>query len=484
MYEIFIRYIIVSADYCISKEIKNLKKIILLSIIICSLFISFFYFRVKEVEVINPKMTKIIKSISVSGSIESFNIANISPDINGLKVVNVFIEKGNFVKKDSLLAILDRSDLLINLSKVDVLIEQEKLNIEKIKITINGINKSKEINQMSLQESEDLKNTLDQTKTNTQIYSSQLQQSKYQLKLDEYNYNKNNKLFLEGAITKDSLIQSKNTFDKSKQAYTSNLNQLKGEYLLYGNAKKSYQNRIKYKINVINNNNDIDINRANLKISESNIKKLEIDKQQATLNLKKAWIKSPIDGYVVERSVNIGNISSATQKFFSIVSSKNMYIKADVDELNLKKIKINQNAIIIADSFPEKPFNSKIYDIIPSINSDRGTVEIRLKLPKTNKIFLPNQTLSINIITDKFDQAIQVPINSVMTQSNKKYIYLEKNGLVIKKQLNVLELDKDFVIVKSDTNQIENIIKDPNLVKEGQRVKIIDSKISLNSENK
>lgn len=461
----------------------KVKIFIILSLLALSI-LGFYFFKPKNIQVINPVKTNFTKTLSVTGTIESFNNALISSNLNNLNVKNIFFDKGNFVKKGQTLLLLDNSDLLIDLKKTEISIDQTKANIDKIALNIKGLREKKSINALNDSDLEESKNKIDQAKINFDNAKAQLSNLLIQLNFDKKEYERNKKLFEQNAISQADLTRVKNILDKAQENYQLAEKQIKGYESIYINAKKSYQNRPKYKLDLNSSFNEINLAQSDLKIEKLNLKKNEIDKEQVLLNLSRTNIKSPISGYIIEKSINIGDNIQSGKNLFNIVALDSMYIKSEIDELNLKKIKINQEAVIVADAYPDIQFKSKIYDIIPSVNTEKGTFEVRLKIPATDKKFLPKQNLTINIVLGKINKALKIPKSAMFEQSNKNYVFIENNGLVIKREFELLDADRDFVVIESKINQNNNIVKDSNLVKEGQKIKAIKDASANNEASK
>ena len=97
--------------------------------------------------------------------------------------------------------------------------------------------------------------------------------------------------------------------------------------------------------------------RAGVKASEGSVAQTLGSYRQAQTNLRYATIKSPVDGIVVSRNVDVGQTVAAsfqTPTLFTIAQDMTkMQIDTSVDEADIGKIKVGQSAVFTVDAYPE-----------------------------------------------------------------------------------------------------------------------------------
>jgi len=76
-----------------------------------------------------------------------------------------------------------------------------------------------------------------------------------------------------------------------------------------------------------------------------------------------SYIKSPINGQVVQSNVTLNQIVGATTIVAVIADTDNMYIGANIEETNIVKIKEGQTVSVQLDAFPGKKFKAHVDEI-------------------------------------------------------------------------------------------------------------------------
>lgn len=132
-------------------------------------------------------------------------------------------------------------------------------------------------------------------------------------------------------------------------------------------------------------------------------------------NLAKAEIKSPINGVVLSRKVEPGQVVAATFQtpvLFQLAEDlKVMELIVDVDEADIGQVKDNQPSTFTVDAYPDRQFPATITQVRFAPKSAEGVVTYQALLAvENNDLFLrPGMTATAIITTATRGDAILVP---------------------------------------------------------------------------
>ncbi len=112
---------------------------------------------------------------------------------------------------------------------------------------------------------------------------------------------------------------------------------------------------------------------------------------QAKLAFSYTHIVSPIDGYVGEKSAEVGQTVGAGLTLMTIIPAKNLYITANYKETAVGAIHVGQEADIFVDAYPGHTFHGHVisinpasqntYALIPSQNATGNFVKVTQRVP-------------------------------------------------------------------------------------------------------
>ncbi|WP_280554508.1 efflux RND transporter periplasmic adaptor subunit [Halomonas sp. 25-S5] len=115
-------------------------------------------------------------------------------------------------------------------------------------------------------------------------------------------------------------------------------------------------------------------------LAPGNVEETLLRERLATLQagLAKTVVRSEVAGTVLTRDVEPGDLVQPGRVLFTIALSGATEIRVPLDERNLALLALQQDAMAVADAYPQRPFPACVSFIAPSIDPQRGTVEIRL----------------------------------------------------------------------------------------------------------
>ncbi len=138
-----------------------------------------------------------------------------------------------------------------------------------------------------------------------------------------------------------------------------------------------------------------------------------LDLQQT--NLRKAVIRSPISGVVLDRKVEPGQTVAAsfqTPVLFTIAEDlKRMELRVAVDEADVGQVRAGQAATFSVDAFPRRTFNAQVVQIRQAPKTVEGVVtyETVLEVDNSELLLMPGMTATAQITVNQIDDALLVP---------------------------------------------------------------------------
>ncbi|MBF0475282.1 MAG: HlyD family secretion protein [Deltaproteobacteria bacterium] len=127
------------------------------------------------------------------------------------------------------------------------------------------------------------------------------------------------------------------------------------------------------------------------KALEAKTKGAEAALEQARLNLGYTEIKAPADGFITQKSAEVGNMIKAGQPLLAIVPLHNIWVVANYKETQLAGVKVGQRVILEVDGRPEITLNGKVdsimagtgaaFSLFPPENATGNYVKIVQRVP-------------------------------------------------------------------------------------------------------
>ncbi|MDY6795643.1 MAG: efflux RND transporter periplasmic adaptor subunit [Actinomycetota bacterium] len=172
--------------------------------------------------------------------------------------------------------------------------------------------------------------------------------------------------------------------------------------------------------------------------------------------------------------LSVGSEISAGQPAFQIIDLQDMRVEAEVEEADIPAVEAGQSADIYLDAYPDLTFTGEVVQV--SVKSETGSsgntifpVTIQMDRTEVPLRLGYNATVDIEVLS-KTD-AISVPINALMVEDGKNYIYVVKEQKAYRRDVATGDRSGEWVEIVSGLEEGDRIVVDGvGKVKEGQKV--------------
>ena len=228
---------------------------------------------------------------------------------------------------------------------------------------------------------------------------------------------------------------------------------------------------------------------ARLKVASLAPDKVEETKLRERLaalqaQLAKTKIRAEVSGIILTRNVEPGDLVQPSQTLFTIALDGATEIRVPFDERNLPLLALQQKAAVITDAYPDQPFPAHINFIAPSIDAQRGTVDVRLTVDPVPDFLRQDMTVSVNVETNKRERTLVIPNDALSSISGNKAMVILVRDRKIQRHPITLGL-RGLVMseVVAGLKEGDHVLTDAeSVLKDGIRVRIEQTKRVLQSQ--
>jgi len=197
-----------------------------------------------------------------------------------------------------------------------------------------------------------------------------------------------------------SLKKTKVTLDNTKKKYDRAMNLFKKDLI-------SFEEKEAIETQYYSAMADIQSSEARLEQAESQLDSSKVD-------LTYTIIKSPIDGVVINRRVNIGQTVAASFQapvLFQIANDlSKMQVECSVDEADIGKVKEGQKVRFTVDAFPDENFTGKVSQVryAPEIVQNVVTYTTIVEVDNPEMKLRPGMTATASVVTGEAKNVLRV----------------------------------------------------------------------------
>ena len=154
--------------------------------------------------------------------------------------------------------------------------------------------------------------------------------------------------------------------------------------------------------------------KADIQSAEARLEQAKSQLETSKVNLTYTIIKSPIDGVVISRNVNVGQTVAASFQapvLFQIANDlSKMQVECSVDEADIGKVKEDQKVRFTVDAFPDENFNGVVKQVrySPEVVQNVVTYTTIVDVENPEMKLRPGMTATVSIVTGEARNALRV----------------------------------------------------------------------------
>lgn len=185
----------------------------------------------------------------------------------------------------------------------------------------------------------------------------------------------------------------------------------------------------------------------------------ELNIQELLLNMEDTTVVSDVSGVVTDLYVKEGESINNGTKIASVVSDS-LVASIDIDELDIGKVELGQEAKLIIPGYSE---DEEIIGTVSYI-ADKGNVldgittyEVHISFDSNEKI-KEGMTVEVTIIVDSATDVVMVPSSSIKTMNNRSMVQVLENGEVTMKPVEIGISDDFYTEIVSGIDESVEVI--------------------------
>ncbi len=165
------------------------------------------------------------------------------------------------------------------------------------------------------------------------------------------------------------------------------------------------------------------------------VEKSGIPINQAPGSFQGSNVVAPMDGTVLTKNVEIGeSITSGVSSFnagtvlFTVADVSRMIVRAGVNEVDIGKIQVGMPVKVTLDAYPKVAFAGRIDRIAPAVRiEDKVRVfDVEVRLDAQGRELRSGMTANIEMIGEKKEKVLTVPVESVFQRDEGEIVYVKK----------------------------------------------------------
>lgn len=338
-----------------------------------------------------------------TGSLAGDQQTDVAPQTAG-KVVAVGVDIGSPVRRGQMLVRLDDAELKLRVEQAAAQVEQAKANVRQAEARI-GLRPGQ---------------TFDPNRV------SEVVAARVTYELAEKNLKRAERLVESGDVSQSFFDEQRTRRDQLREQYEVALAQ----------ARQNY---------------------AAVQVARTNVANAEAALALARTNLAYAVIPAPIDGYVSERTADLGEYVSPQQKVATLVRTNPLRIRIDIPEQAIAEVQVGQSVSVTTSAWPDRNFSGRVARIAPNVSAESRTLTVEAEIDNSSGALKPGQFATVRILQPRAEPAVLVPSRAVATEAGVSRVFVIKDGHAEQRIVQTGQTEGDLIEIKNGVAADEQV---------------------------
>lgn len=343
---------------------------------------SYFASRVTQAQYRFARIEKrdMINSVSATGALSALVTVEVGSEVSG-QIKELMVDFNSPVKQNQIIARIDPEsyETLVRQAKAELAMSEAKLYSQRTET------------QRYEAELENAQANLSAARAQTKKIKATLENAKRNLERQR-------------ALVERDFV-SKNEYDEARTAFEEATAQLE--------QAEAQERAAKSKVS--SNKAGLAVARAQIMEAEANVQLKVASLDKRNVDLENTVIRSPVDGVVIDRSVDVGQTVAASLQaptLFTIAQDlRKMQVSTSVDEADIGRIREGQTATFTVDAFGSRKFTGHVQQIRKMGKTVQNVVtyEVIISADNPDLMLMPGMTADVQIELLKKPQVLTVP---------------------------------------------------------------------------
>lgn len=367
------------------------------------------------------------------------------------KVAEVKVNEGSVVKKGDVLIQLETDDL-----------EQQVKQAESSVIAARAKLADTQAGARS-QEIQGLQSAVHSAEAANNQAKAAVDTAKSAFDLAQKNYNRLRNMYDNtNTVTKEDLDRGTFEYEKARSAYE----QVQAQQQAAAAQVSASQSKL-------------DLARSGATDSTVEALQAEVSRLSAGLELAhsaltNATITAPMDGIIVKRSIQPGEMAQPGVTLLNLVKMDQVQVELSVPDTLIGKMISGAEVDVKVSNLPDKIFPGKVDFVSPVSNTNTSTFPVKVKVDNLDGQLLAGMTVEIHL-KDAGQSRMEIPKSAIVKKENKTLIYIVENNTAKAVEITLEEKNQDWVYLKDGTNVKAGqqlIINPTDAITDGSTVKV------------
>lgn len=206
---------------------------------------------------------------------------------------------------------------------------------------------------------------------------------------------------------------------------------------------------------------------------------IQKETELAQSEIEKTSLRSPIDGIMGSKDVEVGEFVTSNTKVATIFSLDKLFAEVGIIEKDISKVALGQKAKLRIDTYPDTEFEGEIENISPLIEAKTRMLNCKIAIKNPDVLLLPGMFVRANISIFSAVNTLMAPIAALEDENgdgifDTAFVVSDEN-FAIKRNITTGYMSADLAEIKTGLEEGELVVVESQAkLKDQDKIEVIE----------
>lgn len=162
-------------------------------------------------------------------------------------------------------------------------------------------------------------------------------------------------------------------------------------------------------------------------------------------------VRAPFSGVIAKRSTEQGELLLPGKEIVTLVDPDRIYVLATIDEVDVGRLRVGQQAAVKVDAFPDEQFMGTVRRISPIVSGGKletRTADVWIYFQRRDDRVKPGMSADVEVLVTTLHGVLSVPTQAILDRGGKKQVYVADGasaepGAVVRVRLTPVDVGEN-----------------------------------------
>ncbi|MGE3539155.1 MAG: efflux RND transporter periplasmic adaptor subunit [Candidatus Tectimicrobiota bacterium] len=163
--------------------------------------------------------------------------------------------------------------------------------------------------------------------------------------------------------------------------------------------------------------------------AEAEVQRLQARVQRLRDDVQKTSLRSPVSGVVTQRYAEVGQWLERGAKVADVIVLHPVLVRVPVHEKDIVRLRLGDEATVVLDALPERPFSGRVKHIVPQADLASRTFPVKIEVANTpDTILKAGMFARVTLRSSTLQPTLLVPKDAIVRRAGGQVVFVVHDG--------------------------------------------------------